>query len=215
VSGPTLILLLRHGQSEWNALQRWQGTADPPLNELGRRQAQFVASVLADQGHVFAGVWASNLARAADTAAIIAGVLDLGPVQVEAGLREADVGEWEGMTSGEISAAWPGYLEARRRPPGFEPFESVVARVIPALHRVAGGENPEVARLVVAHSGVIRTLVSHLGHVDARVPNLGGVWLAVDPAAAGPTITLAGRFDPSGEAGYSLDTPEETPVAER
>jgi broad specificity phosphatase PhoE len=217
VSAPTLILLLRHGQSEWNALQRWQGTADPPLNELGRRQAHFVGSVLADQGHAFAGVWASDLARAADTAKIVAGVLDAGPVQVDPRLREANVGEWEGMTSGEIAEAWPGYLEAHRRPPGFEPFEAVVARVVPALHEIAGdAAEPQLARLVVAHSGVIRTLVRHLGHVDARVPNLGGVWLAITagPAAAG-TITLAGRFDPSGEAGYSLETPAETPVAER
>ena len=215
MSAPTLILLLRHGQSEWNALQRWQGTADPPLNELGRRQAHFVASVLAGQGHVFAGVWASGLARAAETAAIIAGVLAAGPVQIESRLREADVGEWEGMTSGEIAAAWPGYLEAQRRPPGFEPFEAVVGRVVPALHDIAHGGAPDLARLVVAHSGVIRTLVRHLGHVDARVPNLGGVWLAVNSKAVGATITVAGRFDPTGEAGYSLETPAETPIAER
>jgi broad specificity phosphatase PhoE len=215
VPEPTLILLLRHGQSEWNALQRWQGTADPPLNELGRRQAEFVAAVLADQGHVFAGVWASDLSRAAETASIIARSLDIGPVQVEPRMREADVGEWEGMTSGEIAAAWPGYLEARRRPPGFEPFESVVARVVPALGDIADGAAPEVARLVVAHSGVIRTLVQHLGHADSRVPNLGGVWLAVNPTAIGAAITLAGRFDPTGEAGYSLETPGETPVADR
>ena len=215
MSEPTLILLLRHGQSEWNALQRWQGTADPPLNELGRRQAEFVAAVLADQGHVFAGVWASDLRRASETAAIIAASLDAAEVQIEPRLREADVGEWEGMTSGEIAAAWPGYLEARRRPPGFEPFDSVVARAVSALHDIASGPDPAVARLVVAHSGVIRTLVHHLGEVDSRVPNLGGVWLAVAPEATGARIKLAGRFDPTGEAGYSLETPAETPVADR
>lgn len=200
------LLLLRHGQSEWNAVQRWQGVADTDLSELGRTQARFVGSVLAARGLTFAGPWSSDLSRAAETAALLAEVLGIGPVRHDPRLREADVGEWQGLTSDEIARDWPGYLEARRRPPGFEPFDAVVARVVPALQAIAA--DADRPALVVAHSGVIRTIVHHLGHVDTRVPNLGGVWLSV----SADRIELAGQFDPSGEAGYSLDSPAETPV---
>lgn len=199
------LLLLRHGQSEWNAVQRWQGIADTKLSDLGRSQARFVGSVLATRGLEFGGVWSSDLARAAETADLLAEALGLGEVRRDPRLREADVGEWQGLTSEEIARAWPGYLEARRRPPGFEPFDAVVARVVPALRAIADAARPA---LVVAHSGVIRTIVHHLGHTDSRVPNLGGVWLTVDP----DRIELAGQFDPSGEAGYALESPAETPV---
>jgi len=202
------VLLLRHGQSEWNALGRWQGTADPPLSALGRRQAAFVGSVLAASSEQFEAVWASDLSRAAETATIVAEALGAGPVRTEPRLREAHVGEWEGLTTDEIEAAWPGYVGAQRRPPGFEPFESVVGRVVPAVIDIAVS-GPTV--LAVAHSGVIRTLVRHLGHTDRRIANLGGVWLTVDAGR----ITPAGAFDPAGEAGYQLDLPGENPVAER
>lgn len=200
------VLLLRHGQSEWNALSRWQGTADSPLSELGRQQARFVGSVLAASTHGFEAVWASDLSRAAETASIVGAALGLGPVQIEPRLREAHVGEWEGMTSEQISAAWPGFLEAQRRPPGFEPFDAVVDRVVPAVLAISASA-PTV--LAVAHSGVIRTLVRHLGEADTRIANLGGVWLTV----ADDGLRVDGSFDPTGEAGYQLDLPGENPVA--
>lgn len=193
-------------------MQRWQGVADSPLSELGRSQARFVGSVLAEQfaegTAELAGVWSSDLSRANETARILADTLGLGPVRVDARLREADVGEWEGLTSSDIEAAWPGYLQQHRRPPSFEPFDAVVERVTPALHAIAAEAGGPA--LVVAHSGVIRTIVHHLQQVDSRVPNLGGVWLAVSPGR----LAVTGEFDPSGEAGYSLETPSEAPVAE-
>lgn len=204
---PAEILLLRHGQSEWNAVQRWQGIADTALSDVGRNQASFVGSVLAARALGFRHVWSSDLARAAETADLLAAAVGLGPVRREPRLREADVGEWEGLTTAEIELAWPGYLAARRRPPGFEPFDAVVARVVPALVDIAGSDGPA---LVVAHSGVIRTVVHHLGRVDTRVPNLGGVWIA----ATSSGLELRGQFDPSGEAGYALESPSEAPVAD-
>ncbi len=189
-------------------MQRWQGVADSPLSELGRSQARFVGAVLATRPERFAGVWSSDLARAFETASILAAALGLGDVQREARLREADVGEWQGLTSAEIEQAWPGFLGARRRPPSFEPFDAVVARVVPALHEIA--TTAAGPALIVAHSGVIRTLVHHLGHDDHRIPNLGGVWLDVHP----DRLEVGPAFDPSGEAGYALETPSEAPVAD-
>ena len=104
----TRVLLIRHGQSEWNADGRWQGQADPPLTDLGRHQALHAARNL---GTVDAIV-ASDLQRASETALIIAEALGVGPVVLEPGLRERDAGEWSGLTRAEIERDWPGYLDS-------------------------------------------------------------------------------------------------------
>src|SRR5690349_6102426 len=97
---PTPILLVRHGQSEWNAQGRWQGQADPPLSELGRQQA-FSASRKIGSVDV---IVASDLERALHTAQIISGQIGVGPVIVEPLFRERDAGEWSGLTREEIMA---------------------------------------------------------------------------------------------------------------
>src|SRR3546814_3323938 len=104
----TRVLLVRHGQSEWNATGRWQGQADPPLTDLGRAQAHHAARSLG----VVDAIVASDLQRAADTALIISGELGVGPVVLDEGLRERDAGEWSGLTRAEIERDWPGYLGA-------------------------------------------------------------------------------------------------------
>lgn len=216
------MLLLRHGQSEWNALRRWQGTADPPLTALGRRQAQTTAEVLDELGVTFAGVWSSDLRRAEATASILARRLDLGPVMTDARLREAHAGEWEGLTPDEIDRDWPGYLAGHHRPPRFEPFPDVVARATAALHAIAGSVDDSArSALVVAHSGVIRSLIRHLGTTDGRIPNMGGVWLAVTTGRSSTTglgdgddraeLVLGDMFDPAGVVVSGVDAPGEDP----
>src|SRR4051794_13855370 len=103
---PTEVLLMRHGQSEWNAIGRWQGQADSPLTDLGRAQARAVARSLPPVDAVFA----SDLSRARETAEIIVSVLGAGSVTVDADLRERDAGAWSGMTREEIHEQYPGYL---------------------------------------------------------------------------------------------------------
>src|SRR5918996_2805211 len=112
----TRVLLVRHGQSEWNADGRWQGQADPPLSDHGRLQAREAARAV---GAVDA-IWASDLQRAAETAAIIADGVGVGPVTVDPDLRERDAGEFSGRTREEIEERFPGYLADGRRPPGWE-----------------------------------------------------------------------------------------------
>jgi broad specificity phosphatase PhoE len=181
----TRILLVRHGQSEWNALGRWQGQADPPLSELGRQQA-FSASRRI--GTVDAIV-SSDLQRAMETAQIISGQLGVGPVMVEPLFRERDAGEWSGLTREEIDEQYPGYLEERRRPPGYEPDDSLLDRTHEALGRVEeefrGGEI-----LVVAHGGLVYALEKEHGHEFDRLPNLGARWLTHD----GSRIVLGDRI---------------------
>jgi probable phosphoglycerate mutase len=173
----TRVLLVRHGQSEWNADGRWQGQADPPLTDLGRAQALHAARAL---GTVDALV-ASDLQRAAETAAILSGELGVGPVVLDPDLRERDAGAWSGLTRVEIEEGWPGYLEARRRPAGWEPDEHLVARATAALVRIHELAGPGGEAIVVTHGGLVYALEARFDEPFERLPNLGGRWLDVGP----------------------------------
>lgn len=171
---PTRVLLVRHGQSTWNAEGRWQGHADPPLSPLGLAQAR---AAVAAVGTVD-GLVSSDLVRARQTAQILAEGLGIGPVVTEPRLRERDAGEWTGLRREEIEARFPGYLASGRRPPGFELDDQIIGRVRAALadlhERWSGG-----TVLAVAHGGVIRTLTRVTGGHEGVVPNLGGRWFDV------------------------------------
>src|SRR5437660_221967 len=117
------LLLVRHGESTWNAVSRWQGQADPPLSPFGERQAEDAGARLAEVASITA-VWASNLVRARRTGDLIAKHLGIAQVREEPRLRERDVGAWSGLTRDEIEERWPGYLAARRSPPGPEPDDA-------------------------------------------------------------------------------------------
>jgi broad specificity phosphatase PhoE len=215
------VLMLRHGQSEWNAARRWQGLADSPLTDLGRSQATQTALRLRDLDVRFAGPWTSDLRRAAETADIIASALGLEPARPDPRLREADAGEWQGRTPWEIEREFPGWLDAHRRPATFEPYEQVVARatasIVDIAAQAANGAPAGLIALVVAHSGVIRSLVRHLGVVDERIPNLGGVWFEVGNTsttvgrAGRAPVELRGMFDPAGIVISGVDAPGEDP----
>ena len=190
-AAPTRILALRHGESEWNALGRWQGQADPPLTDAGMLQAVAAAQVLG----TFDAVWSSTLQRAAYTAAIIAEHIGVGPVQTDPGLMEAGFGPWQGLTITEIEAGWPGYLAEHRRPDGAEQPEVVVERALEALRRIAG-EHPGGEVLVVTHAGLMRTIRRALDGDDVRFTNLGGCWFHVHPDGRVVPGELAHLIDP-------------------
>ena len=173
-SRTTRLLTVRHGESEWNAVGRWQGQADPPLTDAGMLQAVAAAEVLG----TFDAVWASSLQRAANTAAIIAESIGVGPVQLHPGLMENAFGPWQGLTVAEIEAGWPGFLADNRRPEGAEQPEDVTTRGLAALREIAE-QNPGGEVLVVTHAGLIRTLRRALDGSDLRFNNLGGCWFHV------------------------------------
>lgn len=188
----TRVLLVRHGQSVWNADGRWQGQADPPLTDLGRAQAHHAARSL---GTVDAIV-ASDLERAAETAAILSGELGVGPVVLDVDLRERDAGAWSGLTRREIEEGWPGYLEdegeERRRPEGWEPDEVLEERAVAALVRVHELV-PDGEAIVVTHGGLIYVLEGTFGEPFTRIGNLGGRWVEVGPTglvALGERVVL-------------------------
>jgi broad specificity phosphatase PhoE len=163
------LLLVRHGQSVWNADGRWQGQADPPLSDLGREQAFRAAGAVGTVDLIVA----SDLERAHHTALIISEAVGVGPVVLEPDLRERDAGEWSGLTRAEIEASWPGYLDARRRPPGFEDEDHVIARTMGALDRMQQ-EYDGAEVLGVTHGGVVMALERRLGHDAGKLPNLAG-----------------------------------------
>lgn len=165
----TRILLVRHGQSEWNAQGRWQGQADPPLSELGRQQAFRAAGRIGSVDVIVS----SDLERALHTAQIISGQIGIGPVIVEPLFRERDAGEWSGLTRDEIEAGWPGYLAEHRRPASIETDESVRERTAAALANVER-EYQGADVLVLTHGGLVYELERDHGLPWERLPNLGG-----------------------------------------
>ncbi len=166
----TTMLIIRHGQSEWNAEGRWQGQMDPPLSDLGRKQAHVAAQSVGD----IDAIVASPLARAFQTASIIGEQLGIGPIESYDGLMERSLGEWQGLTRAEIDDGWPGWVEDEdRRPKGWEYDHEVLDRTVKALSSVAE-KYPGGHVLVAAHGGVIITMEKHLKVNDGRIPNLHG-----------------------------------------
>jgi probable phosphoglycerate mutase len=185
MSEQTRVLLVRHGQSEWNASGRWQGQADPPLTNHGRLQAREASQALG----ALDAVWASDLQRATETAVIIANGLGVGPVVLEPDLRERDAGEWSGLTRAEIEEAYPGYLADGRRPPGWEPDEVLCERGLAALAHIAR-EVPGGDIAAITHGGLIYALEGHLGQPFERIGNVEGRYVVVD----GDRVTLGERI---------------------
>ncbi len=165
----TTLLLTRHGQSIWNAEGRWQGQADPPLSDHGREQVFHAAARIGTTDAIVS----SPQQRALETAAIISSVTGVGPVLVNDDLRERSAGVWSGLTHDEIETEYPGWIADGRRPEGFEPDESVLARLVPALRAIADLDRG-ATMLVVSHGGLIRALEVEMGMAEGRVPNLSG-----------------------------------------
>jgi broad specificity phosphatase PhoE len=157
----TTILLARHGETDWNAGRRFQGHADPPLNERGLAQARELSRALA---HLqLDAVYSSDLRRASETARI---AIQDRPLRVQElrELREVDVGEWSGLSAAEIEQRDPeGLHRWRNGAAGWrdgESFEEMRERIVATLHRLAD-EHPDGTLLVVSHGAAIRAALAH------------------------------------------------------
>jgi len=152
----TRISLVRHGQTDWNRDGRIQGRSDIPLNETGRAQARETGRAL--RGRRFDGVYASPLARAFETAEIIAEELGMPRPTPLPGIEERSYGRAEGLTGPEIRAA---FGDNRADVPEWENDDAVLERVLAALAGLAA-HHPGERVLVVAHGGVIGAVARHL-----------------------------------------------------
>jgi len=171
----TTILLARHGETDWNREGRFQGHADPPLNAAGRAQARELAERLASTQ--FDAVYSSDLARAHETAEIVAASHGV-PVVVDAGLREVDVGSWSGLTRAEIAERFP---EAEHH--DGETREEHLARVLATVERIAHA-HPGERVLIVSHGGSLRALRRHCtGEPVHPIANCGVYELSFEDGA--------------------------------
>lgn len=186
----TEILMVRHGQSEWNAQGRWQGQADPPLSPLGLEQASAAGAHLTGWD-AFDGIATSTLDRAATTGDRIAAALGFDTLYRTANLAERSAGEWSGLTRDEIEQQYPGYLKSRRYPPGYEGDDDLLPRIRQGFLDVLANV-PGERLLVVAHGGLVYCIEQSLGLPFRHLSNLGARWLTVDAEA---NVTLGDRVD--------------------
>ncbi len=207
--GERILYLARHGETEWNRIGRWQGTTDVPMSDAGRLQARALAERLLPLG--VARVHASHLARALETAQIVAAHLGLPAPAVDPRLRERGYGVFEGLTREECAErypdAWERYLADRRAvPPEAEPPVEVVSRITAALHALATADSAATTSggvtvsapgpvLVISHGGAIRSFIhGSFGVMPPPVANgavyrvhfEAGVFVAADELPALP-----------------------------
>ncbi len=162
---PRRVILVRHGETNWNLAGRFQGHADPGLNANGELQAVAVAALLA--GEEGAAIFTSDLARAVETGRHIGAVHGI-PLQMEPLLREINFGAWEGLTFREIQAQYPEVLQEwlkdpfSLRAPGGETAGELGQRVIMAWNRILHEANTGQTVVIVAHAGPLRMLLCHL-----------------------------------------------------
>lgn len=155
------LILVRHGETDWNAQHRYQGWSDLPLDAVGEQQAGLLAARLA--GEQVDAIYASDLQRAEQTARIISEKHGL-PVNVDSRLREMSFGDWEGLTYEEIRTRWPEAMDAwlgdplRVAPPGGETLVQVTGRVRGALGDVIE-RNIDQTVVLISHGGPLRVLL--------------------------------------------------------
>lgn len=169
---PTRLFAVRHGRTAWNAELRIQGHRDEPLDALGRWQAEQLGLALA--GEPLAAIYSSDLQRAADTAAPLAGRLGLA-VQRDPGLRERGFGQFEGLTYAQIEQQWPeGARRWRERDadfgaPGGERLADFCERSLAVVLRLAARHAGQSV-LVLTHGGVLDCLYRAATHVSLQAP---------------------------------------------
>ena len=182
------LLIVRHGQSEWNALGRWQGQADPPLTEVGENQAKKATNKLG----LFDSIVASPLQRAKNTASIISEITGVGPVTTEVDLMERDAGPWQGLTRIEIEKGWPGFLDSGQRPDGYESNPDLLLRIFAVLRKISKSSRISDSILIVSHAGIVHALENLHDQPSMKVPNLGGRWVEFvdDELTMGKRVSL-------------------------
>jgi phosphoserine phosphatase len=189
----TRIILVRHGQTQWNLVEHFRGQADVPLNETGLAQAQAVSRRVSRQWSP-AAVYTSRLSRAVRTAEAIALPLGL-PVRVHPGLLDIDFGEWQGLTVPEVRARWPELCAAwHSQPdtvqvPGGETLAVVRARGLTAVHEL-GATHAEQTIVLVGHNVINRVIL--LGVLELE--NEGFWRISQDPCGINVIECAGGAF---------------------
>jgi probable phosphoglycerate mutase len=158
----TTIVLVRHGQTEWNRVERFRGRANVPLNETGLAQAEATGQRVAKAWQPVA-VYSSPLGRAVKTAEAIAKHFDL-PVQIHPGLADIDYGDWQGLTPDEARQRWPDQIEnwynhpERARIPNGETLADLRRRAMKTIGELAE-KHPDETIVLVGHTVINRIIL--------------------------------------------------------
>jgi broad specificity phosphatase PhoE len=184
----TRLILIRHGETDWNTEGRWQGQIDLPINARGLQQAKEIAEEFRGSG--IEAIYASDLQRALQTAEIISHVTGV-PVQIDARLREIHQGQWQGLQVGEIKERFADAFHNRQQnplsvaAPGGETAQEVRERVIQAMEEIVGRHLCETVVLVM-HGFTIAVTLAHYKNIPFEQ-----VWDLVPHNAGISTIDLA------------------------
>lgn len=173
----TQVLLIRHGETDWNAQGRWQGNAPVPLNEIGLAQARALASYLATHEPRIDVLYSSPLLRARQSAQAIAEALAL-PVRIDERLREVDLGDWQGLNTAEVEAwdrkRYTAYIADRYNVPipNGESRRQLQVRACAAFDDITA-RHPGATIAIVSHGGTLGVLIeSLLGRIERpALPN--------------------------------------------
>ena len=210
---PTRIVLIRHGETDWNTETRIQGHTDIPLNARGRWQANRAGAALIGEG--LQAVYSSDLQRAHATAQAVAQAVEL-PVQISTSLRERAFGSFEGRTFAEIEAEWPEAAQRWRQrdpsfgPPGGEVLHAFYERCVHAVHELAARHEGQ-AVAIVTHGGVLDCLYRAATGQSLQAPR---TWAMTNAGInrllrAGEALTLVGWADVGHlESEPTLDEPD-------
>ena len=165
-NGGARLILVRHGETDWNKAGRFQGQIDIPLNDNGRRQASAARDFLKDVA--IDRAWSSTLSRPTETARIILEAHPDVPLTQIDGLVEIGHGVWEGKLESEIRADWSDLLDTWKRAPETvqmpegETIQDVWTRSVTSWQDIAAGLKPSETALVVAHDAVNKTILCDL-----------------------------------------------------
>lgn len=202
------LILLRHGQTAWNAARRAQGQADVPLDEVGHAQAAVVAPYLASLD--LAAVWSSDLSRARETAEYVVAESGLS-AKYDERLREFDVGKRQGLTLDEFATVYPEAFDEWSRADRMLPVldgegeADVHARIVPALQECLDFLEDGETGLVVAHGAALKVgLLGLLGWSIDFYRDLG-----VLTNCAWATVAFDGRNGRLQLTGYNQQPPAE------
>ncbi|MBN2548993.1 MAG: histidine phosphatase family protein [Anaerolineales bacterium] len=158
----TRILLVRHGQTEWNRVERFRGRADVPLNDVGLAQAEATGQRVAKEWQLTA-IYSSPLVRAVKTAQAIAVHFDL-PVQIHPDLADIDYGDWQGMTPEDARQRWPDQIDnwynhpERTRIPGGETLADLRGRAMSVVDELVE-KHPNETIAIVGHTVINRIIL--------------------------------------------------------
>lgn len=177
----TTLIIVRHGETDWNVEGRWQGQIDVPLNANGHHQAQRMADSL-DHASITA-IYSSDLLRASETAGYLARKLNL-PVQTDARLREIHQGVWQGLKISEIQSNYRSEFQSREKsplqvaPPGGETVLQVGDRLISFLADLIP-RHPQETVAIATHGFVMALLQILLNHEPFE-----NIWQAIPKSGA-------------------------------